>query len=392
MKSLSNKNSSCYDVATVLFIIGYAVFLITLLLTSNIEIVRLSESGVRTFDRLFKYLRYASYVLFVLAVSYKIIERKMIVLLGMVAFFLAVELTYSSNNTMLLYVFLFLGTLVVSSRIILTTSLVCKGTLLFCTVLASQIGIIDDYVFADGERTRHGLGFSWTTTSHILFLHLLLEYICLRKEKITFIEYVIMELLNIWFYKMTDTSMTFYIITAYIVFFVIVKIEKEKFKLVSNLSKVLMFVPTVCAFVSIALQYYYVGTDEKWQALDKFTHGRIKLGYEGINNYGITLLGQHMKWVGFSVRETKDVYNYIDCSYLQLAIEYGLLFLILVLVLYTVLIWRGLKAKDYYLVVAVSFLMVFAMTEPRLINLMYTSFPLLVLAQLQEKDNCCNTA
>ena len=47
---------------------------------------------------------------------------------------------------------------------------------------------------------------------------------------------------------------------------------------------------------------------------------------------------------------------------------------------------RGLIHKDYYLIAILAFVLVFAMTEPRLMNLMFTSFPLLVTAVMKEKE------
>ena len=375
------------DKPTTFFVVGYALFLITMLAGNNIEIVRLQENGIVVIGRLFKGMRYFSYLCFLLSITYHIVERRLLFFLTIVATFLIVELTYSSNNTMLMYLFLFVGTIVVNAKTIIMTSFLTKSIVLFSTVFFSQLGIIQDFVFSEGHRNRHGLGFSWTTTSHILFLHILLEYIYLRREKTTIIEYVIMELLNWWFYKMTDTSMTFYIITLFVVYFIFTKIEKEKFHYFKKIAVYALTVPYLCALVSVSAQYFYKQGNKIWDLIDQLVHGRLYFGHKGITDYGLSLLGTHVEWIGFSAREMKGEYNYIDCSYLQVAIEYGLLFLLLVLMVYTVILYRGLKNKDYYLMAAVCFLLVFAMTEPRLVNLMYTAFPLLVLAKMVPYDD-----
>ncbi len=374
------------DVAELLFIIGYSIFLITILLGSNIEIVQAQEQGADYIDKIFKLLRYGSYALFIASLAYRIVERRILFVLMLATLFLMVELTHSSNNTMLLYVFLFIGAIGMDARRIIMTSCICKGIMLFVTVGLSQIGVIQDYIFVDGGRNRHGLGFSWTTTGHILFLHWLLEYIFMRRGKVTIFEYAIMELLNIWFYWMTDASMTFYVITGFIAYFAVARIENQSFAFTRKISRCVLVAPALCALIAIMAQYLYDETNPTWKTVDAFTHGRLNLGHNGIVNYGITWLGQAIHWQGFSVREMKTEYNYIDCSYLQIAIEYGLIFLILVLVIYTVILYRANKNRDYYLLSAICFLLVFAMTEPRLINLMYTSFPLLVLAEMREVD------
>ena len=91
------------------------------------------------------------------------------------------------------------------------------------------------------------------------------------------------------------------------------------------------------------------------------------------------------------MRKMKGTYNYVDSSYLQLLIEFGILFLILVLIIYIALMIRARYHHDYYLIAVLAFLLVFAMTEPRLLNLMYTSFPLIVLAKIKtEKYDSCS--
>lgn len=391
MKEVFNKkyeNNSLKELSSVLFVVGYAVFLVSISLYSNIEIAKIEEAGITIVSRILHYSEYLGFFLCLLAAFEKMLERNVIVAFFLVAFFLGVECLSSGNNTMLLYVFLFFGASLCNSKTIIKASCICQGILLFFTVGLSQLGFIEDCVFVDGGRNRHGLGFTWTTTGAILFLHWSLQYIYLRGEKIKLIELLLLTALTVWFYKMTDASMTFYLSIAFIIYFSIIKVEREKFILLrrSLFKKIAILLPLLAAFISILAQWMYNGSIDLWINADKYTHGRLKLGHDGIIKYGITLLGQHMKWVGFSARNSAGEYNYIDCSYLQIAIEYGLLVLLLILLIYSVIIYRGIISKDYYIVSIVCFLMIFAMTEPRLMNLMYTPFPLLVFSKMNDGE------
>ena len=390
MKEVFNKkyeNNSLKELSSVLFVVGYAVFLVSISLYSNIEIAKIEEAGITIVSRILHYSEYLGFFLCLLAAFGKMLERNIIVAFSLGAFFLGVEYLSSGNNTMLLYVFLFFGASLCNSKTIIKASCICQGILLFSTVGLSQLGFIEDCIFVDGGRNRHGLGFTWTTTGAVLFLHWSLQYIYLRGEKIKLIELLLLTALTVWFYKMTDASMTFYLSIAFIIYFSIIKIEWEKFILLRKrlFQKIAILFPLLAAFISILAQWIYDGSNKLWIKADSFTHGRLNLGHKGIFNYGITLLGQPMKWVGFSARNSAGEYNYIDCSYLQIAIEYGLLFLLLALLIYTVIIYRGIILKDYYIVSIICFLMVFAMTEPRLMNLMYTPFPLLVFSKMNDE-------
>ena len=371
---------------TICFVIGYAVFLLTLLFPTNIAIVNMMDSGMGFIGNGLKLLRYLSYLLLLIGVTDRLVRKNKILAVICAAVFLAVEVLFSKNNTMLLYVFLFAGASVVDAGTVIKTSFFTKGFFLLFTVIPSQLGIIQDYIFLDGTRHRHGLGFSWTTTGTILFLHLVLEYIYLRREKITVLEFALLELVNIWFYRMTDTSMAFYITTAFLVYFAIVRLEKNKFFLSRKIEYAMPLLPLICFGVSVWAQYAYNENNGVWKMLNEFVHNRLMLGHNAIQNYGFSLFGQKMEWIGFSVRAMAGEYNYVDCSYLQLMIEYGTLFILLVVAVYTILMIRGLIHKDYYLIAILAFVLVFAMTEPRLMNLMFTSFPLLVTAVMKEKE------
>ena len=391
MKEVFNNKSeakSIYEWSTVLFVVGYVVFLISISLYSNIEVAKMEEAGITIVGRILNYSKYLAFIICIIASFGKMLKRNIIVAFSLVAAFLAVEYLSSGNDTMFLYIFLFFGASLCKSKTIIKTCCICQGILLFATVGLSQLGIIEDRIFLDGGRNRHGLGFTWTTTGAILFLHWSLQYIYLRGEKIKLIELALMAAVTFWFYVMTDASMTFYLSIAFIAYFAIVKIEMNKFLALRRkpFQIIAMLMPVLAAGFSIVAQWLYNGSNKFWINADSFTHGRLKLGHNGILEYGITLLGQPMKWVGFTARKSIGEYNYIDCSYLQIAIEYGLLFLILALFVYTVIIYRGILSKDYYIVSIICFLLIFAMTEPRLMNLMYTPFPLLVFSMSNESE------
>ena len=64
-------------------------------------------------------------------------------------------------------------------------------------------------------------------------------------------------------------------------------------------------------------------------------------------NYGFSFLGQKIDMNGFSVLgKNYEVYNYVDSSYLQIAIRYGIVLLALVCVLYGAALLKARKRKD----------------------------------------------
>ena len=56
------------------------------------------------------------------------------------------------------------------------------------------------------------------------------------------------------------------------------------------------------------------------------------------------------------------MYNYVDCSYLQILIQYGVLFLLAVMVLYTIGMIRAYKANDFWMITLFTIICVYSIT------------------------------
>ena len=58
-----------------------------------------------------------------------------------------------------------------------------------------------------------------------------------------------------------------------------------------------------------------------------------------------------------------------------------MLFLIIVLLIYSVVLYKAVRQKDYYLISIVTVILIFSVTEPRLMNLAFNPFPLLAFGK-----------
>ena len=125
----------------------------------------------------------------------------------------------------------------------------------------------------------------------------------------------------------------------------------------------------------MACQIFYIPTDARWQKINSVLSGRLELGCFGWRDYGFSLLGTKIEWIGFSHNATAGAYNYVDCSYMQILLENGLIPLVIIIVVYTYIMYMAVKEKDFYLQTAVLLITAFSITEPRLLNLAYNPLP-----------------
>ena len=110
-----------------------------------------------------------------------------------------------------------------------------------------------------------------------------------------------------------------------------------------------------------------------------------------MEEFGIRLLGQKIDWVGYGglghVFQSLDrEYNYVDCSYIQMMLEYGVIFLAIVVGIYTIAVYRAVKEEDWYLVFALLIVLGFGITEPRLMNFAFNPFPLMAFCRLRQPE------
>ena len=269
-------------------------------------------------------------------------------------------------------------------------SLCIQSVILFVVVFLSQIGLLEDKIFNPETRSRHILGFNWITVAPILFFFICLLYIYIRSEKFKFYEAIVLELINYYFYHMTNTRMTFLLCSVVIIFFTVQSLWKGFFGYLKKLNWVYFIIPIVLVIVSIVAAYFYNPDNSIFLKANSILSGRLQLGHDALHYYKFPLFGQVIIWNGFGLLNDGivDNYNYVDCSYLQIGMWYGAFVLILLIAIYMYGIYKSIKANNYWAVFVFLFVLVHSMTEPHLINVAVNAIVLLPLSDIRTiEDN-----
>lgn len=364
-----------------LFFIAWALFLSTLILMGAIFYVNNDK-----LEKILKLVRYVAYGLCAIKIIRHRYERKEILFLALLtlAFFIAGVGT--GNLTYPLYSFIVLAALDMDNTKIVKATAWIQGVYLFGIVLLSRIGLILDYVFEPTTRLRHGLGFSWTTTPSIMFFYFCLCVVYINHKKLSFWVICLLEIIAVYFLIMTDSKMAFLMTTGFLLFITIQNLNRKKWKWLSHFNVIYIVFPFLMLALTLVVSKIYDWYVPAWAAADKFMSYRLGLSQNALNKYGIHLLGQPIHWVGYDYKAIisgqQEAYNYVDSSYLQLMFNNGLVFLVSVLCMYSYGIYKAINHNDYYLVVIYLFVLVIALTEPRLMNFAYNPFPLLAIGQM----------
>lgn len=227
---------------------------------------------------------------------------------------------------------------------------------------------------------RACLGFYFATFGPNLFLHTVLAYIASRKNRIKLSRWILIEIVNMWFYKMTDTLAVFIIINAGIVLYYVFNIEKVKQVLFEGkvFKRILEVSPFACAIVTILAQYFYIEhyNEPMYMAVNVALSNRPYFGKIAIETYGISLFGQPITWLtGIDGTKVSGMdYFYVDSSYLQVLLKYGIIMLVVLCAVMMVVQCYSVLTRNVYMCLGCALFLIHCITDPQLLSFRYNPF------------------
>ncbi len=314
-------------------------------------------------------------------------NRQAIVAYLLLAAVVAVTAYYSENIANVWYFAIFAAAYKEDAKKTITISVIVTVIMMAVIIGCSYTEIGIDYIFDAEERARHGLGFGWTTTPPILFLFLSMEYLCIRGRKMKILEYVILEAIAVYFYVMTNTRFAFAVTTLLIVIMCIEGMQKNSWRIWRSLKWFWLCVPMMLCILCLAMYIFYDRENFAWQFINDLMGSRLTIGQNVINSVEYTWFGQYIHWNGYSIADpVAYYYNYVDCSYIQIMLQYGFTFLAATVAIYTNAIYNSIKANKYNMIFILVVILVFSVMEPRLMNMMFNIFPLMSFVSLKETE------
>ena len=358
-----------------LFLVAWIFYIISVIL--DVSVFTLDNSLVSMINKGIRYIVYGICLVKVLISSYR---KNDFLYLMLFLFVFALSFLMSRNKTMVFYSIIMLASYGLQNDRTIRTTAITQGILLFSIIALSQTGIILDYIFDKGTRERHSLGFVWTTTGPIIFFYFIMSYAYINRRKLKWSRILFFEGVNYWLYRMTNTRLVFALTSLFLAFILLEIFNKKRFKFLSHFKLVYIAYPFLMWIFVLVVCKLYNRDVSKWVNINNMLTGRLTLSQDAINHYGINLLGHNVEWRGFSISHATYAtgeYNYVDSSYLQLTINYGVILMIAVLFVFSYAIYKHVKANDYYTVMIYIFILTLTLTEPQLMNFAFNPFSLL---------------
>lgn len=262
----------------------------------------------------------------------------------------------------------------------------------------SIAGLIENRIYVQNDiRIRYSLGFNYTAYVSNIFLTICCSYIFLRRKKILALESIIMVMIGYAIYLVTDTRMAFALTIFVALFSIILKyvtLPKRGSQLVWLSLR--WFVP-IAAIASLVIFYLYDPNNLKFVKINLILNKRLSLGHTGILTYGIHLFGNRIEMTNAMdlLLDPSLIYTYIDSSYLQILLKFGLIVLIIIICAGTKFFADAYKKRDRYTALVLFVVFAHAILEPQLLDIIYNPFILMAgmyfTPQYLRSERCDNS-
>lgn len=360
-----------------LFFIALAIYMIA----KTIEISTMFND-ISWMPQLMKLLRYISYGIIAVKLIYDSIYTEIEIMKILLIFILLGLVSINIDSNVLFCSFFF----IIAARNIDMRKLLLGAfwIQLFLTIMiavASRIGLVSDWMYNIEGRNRHSLGYVYPSYIASIFFYMVLAYMYIRKEKLHLLETIMIGVLNCIIFVLTDSKTSFVLTFLAIVVFFVLKYYKKELK--NNLISKLLYSYSVFGIAIISIVTCIVYNDENnfLVKINSFINNRLIMGHNALVEHGVTLFGEKIRWIGFgglgyTTSALKEEYNFVDCSYVKVLLDYGIIFFVIMLSGYALVSYRAIKEKDRFLCTCILFMCIYSIIEPRIIEFGFNPFVL----------------
>lgn len=280
-------------------------------------------------------------------------------------------------------------------KLIVVYEIVTVGFLIF-TMLSALTGHVENLVyFQEGRRARQSFGICYPTDFSAHVFYSILGYGYLRNEKITYAETAVIAGIGIAVYYFCDTRVNTVciLLTAGVLLYHKIRVKKAEKQgyvyAMNGIWSVLLSMSTVfCAFFMCFMMLCYSPDNKILCLMDKALSGRLRLGKKGIDLFGFDPFGQYIPMQGNgSTTEDQIRYFFLDCSYINIALRYGIVLLGIVLLICCIIGFRARGEKNWIFLWIIAIFSVQCMIEHHILDLAYNPFLLALFADTASKKS-----
>lgn len=287
----------------------------------------------------------------------------------------------NGRDELVAYILLALGARNFSFRRLMQLYFAVALGMLVVTVAGSQLGWVENLVYTARDG-RIAFGFIYPTDAAAHFLFLVLCYWSLRAERICYPEAAVFFVLGMIACfeckaRFSTILLLLSVLSVCICRFLMKKKGEDRWsEMMSGVpSAFLVTMPLLCNLVIHILSMAYSESSTVMKALDTVVNSRLILAKRGIDIYGFNLFGHNIPMIGNGGEtEQRLQYYYIDSSYMQLSLLYGVVIMGVILLLLTMAAMKARKTENWALLMVLSVVALHGIFEHHAFDLAYGPF------------------
>lgn len=288
----------------------------------------------------------------------------------------------SGGNSLLIFVLLALGARNFSFRRLMWIYFPITLTIALVTVAGSQLGWVENLVYAVRDG-RASFGFIYPTDCAAHFLFLGLSYWYIRGKRLHYFEIPVFFGLGLaaWYgcKGRFSTALLMLVTCAAFLYLFLSKRVKDPGRwdeICSGIpSKILVLMPLICNLGIHIASICYSENINFYVRLNQVLSNRLSYVKKGIDIYGFKIWGSNIPMTGNGGdTNLPSKYYYIDSSFMQVSLLYGLLALAVIMILFTMACLYARREKDGILLMVLLIVAFHGVFEHHAFQLAYSPF------------------
>lgn len=232
----------------------------------------------------------------------------------------------------------------------------------------SQIGFVPDIEMSRGlnntnlfySKVAHCFGYNYYHYIPYKFYFIMLGVMKLKNKKMSWLEILMWAFANFVVFYYSTIRLTFYLGFFSLALYIIL-IKFDWFKVDNKMIKSIMTLSFPVMIVGTSLFYYfYNGSNTVYAQLNIFSSGRLQLGHEAFERYPIKLFGQIIET---SAATNRTKHFYLDSGYIYAILGYGVIFTIIVILMYSCLCRFACDKNDKALLIWLISVLLFTISN-----------------------------
>ena len=299
--------------------------------------------------------------------------------------FVIAMLVYLSmgNPAIMIAVLMIFGANNCSPKTIVKIHFLSLLSVLSISIFTALTGIVDDRTFIRGTAVRHSMGMLIPTMFGAVVFFLVVDYIYLRK-RLKLVDSLIILIAAIFIDRVSDarleTILLFALVAATLFYKKIMKLSIVKYMSIFSFP--------IGALLSFTLVFLYLKYPSQFGPLNEWLSNRLLYSGQVMSEQPFTLFGTAFRMQGWGTLsyDWSFGYYYIDSFYMNYTMQYGIVFMVVLCIFVTHMIYKIYKEENYFFIVLIIFIAVHGIIKVSLLQAALCPIVMVLFARYKEQQ------